>query len=146
MYTLTLRRRLSAQYGKLPLQMALQFGARVEVVAALLAAHPQAEVEVDSAEHRGMLERAKAQGQPLAGATPATQQVGRIYSYCCLLPNTEYLLRERKMCGQLVVIDSPRLTLIGLADPSALCTPCVFSPTVTTYCLLLTPCSLLLTS
>ena len=41
------------------------------------------------------------------------------------------------MCGLLVVIDSPRLTLIGLADPSALCAPCVFSPSINTYCLLL---------
>ena len=65
----------------LPLQMALQFGARVEVVAALLAAHPQAEAEVDSAEHRAVLERAKAHGQSSALAGRATQQVGRMYTY-----------------------------------------------------------------
>ena len=42
------------------------------------------------------------------------------------------------MVREQVLIDIPRLTLIGLADPSALCTPCVFSPTVNTYYLLLT--------
>ena len=61
----------------LPLQLALREGASVEVVAALLAAHPQAEAEVDSAEHRAALERAKAHGQSSAFAGRATQQVGR---------------------------------------------------------------------
>ena len=48
------------------------------MVAALLAAHPQAEAEVDSAEHRGMLERAKAHGQSSAttAAVPASEAGG----------------------------------------------------------------------
>ena len=78
------------QNGSLPLQLALRNGESIEVVAALLAAHPQAEAEVDSAEHRGMLERAKAHGQSSALAGRATEQVGWMYTYYWLLP-TYYL-------------------------------------------------------
>ena len=65
----------------LPLQLALRNGASIEVVWALLAAHSQAEAEVDSAEHCAVLERAKAHGQSSALARRATQQVGRTYTY-----------------------------------------------------------------
>ena len=72
---LSLARRRAAQDGWLPLQLALRNGASIEVVAALLAAHPQAEAEVDSAEHRGMLVRAMAHGQSSAttAAVPASE-------------------------------------------------------------------------
>ena len=86
----SLSRRRAAQYGRLPLLTALQNGASIEVVAALLAAHPQAEAEVDSAEHRAVLERAKAHGQSSALAGRATEQVGWMYTYYWLLP-TYYL-------------------------------------------------------
>ena len=71
--TFSLACRCPMQNGSLPLQLALRNGESIEVVAALLAAHPQAEAEVDSAEHRGMLERAKAHGQSSAitAALPA---------------------------------------------------------------------------
>ena len=57
----------AAQFGRtLPLQTALQRGASVEVVAALLKAYPQAEAEVESTRHRAMLDRAKEHGQSSA--------------------------------------------------------------------------------
>ena len=72
----------AAQSGELPLQIALQGGASVEVVAALLAAHPQAEAEVDSVEHRVMLERAKAYGESSA-ATKRLRSPARVGAAPC---------------------------------------------------------------
>ena len=74
--TFSLACRCPMQNGSLPLQLALRNGESIEVVAALLAAHPQAEAEVDSAEHRGMLERAKAHGQSTTAALLAAEAGG----------------------------------------------------------------------
>jgi hypothetical protein len=92
---LSLSRRRAVQDGMLPLQLALRNGYSIEVVAALLAAHPQAEDEVDSAEHSAVLERAKAHGQLLAGVGRATLQVGWMYTNSLLL-TTIYLLPSKR--------------------------------------------------
>ena len=73
---LSLARRRAAQDGRLPLQLALRNGDSIEVVAALLTAHPQAEDEVDNAMHRAVLERAKAQSSATAAAGSAAEAGG----------------------------------------------------------------------
>ena len=80
----SLSRRRAAQDGLLPLHFALRYDASVEAVAALLAAHPQAEAEVDMAKLSVTeTKRLVMHGQSSALAGRATQQVKRIYTYYC---------------------------------------------------------------